>query len=381
MKKEWSDVALGEILIRRKRQITIDDTEYYKRVTIRLNNNGVALRDRQLGEQIGTKIQFRVREGDFLISKIDARNGAFGVVPASCEDAIITGNFWTFDVNQSLSSARYLYWLAKSRMFLNFCIKASEGTTNRRYLQEDAFSQLPISLPPLAEQQRLVAYLDAIESRLTRAQKLREEQDHEHQAALRSAFHRLEAVAEWRPMAEVAPLIWRQIAIDPDASYTEYGVRSFYKGIFLRRKVPGSTFSWQDLYRVQAGDIVFSNIMAWEKAIAVAGPEQDGWVGNHRMLVCEPRRDLVLPSCIHHYFMTADGFAKILQASPGTAARNKTLKVESLMEIRVPVPPMSQQIAFDALCQQLAQLRAARPPQAAEMNALLPSLLDRTFNS
>ena len=132
MKKEWSDVALGEILIRRKRQITIDDTEYYKRVTIRLNNNGVALRDRQLGEQIGTKIQFRVREGDFLISKIDARNGAFGVVPASCEDAIITGNFWTFDVNQSLSSARYLYWLAKSRMFLNFCIKASEGTTRAR---------------------------------------------------------------------------------------------------------------------------------------------------------------------------------------------------------------------------------------------------------
>ncbi len=98
-----------------------------------------------------------------------------------------------------------------------------------------------------------------------------------------------------------------------EASYTEYGVRSFYKGIFLRRKVSGSVFSWQELYRLEPGDIVFSNIMAWEKAIAVAGSEHDGWVGNHRMLVCEPRRDLVLPSCLHHYFMTADGFAKVLR--------------------------------------------------------------------
>ena len=158
-------------------------------------------------------------------------------------------------------------------------------------------------------------------------------------------------------------------------------MRSFYKSIFLRRKVPGSAFSWQELYRVQAGDIVFSNIMAWEKAIAVAGSEHDGWVGNHRMLVCEQRRDLVLPSCLHHYFMTADGFAKVLKASPGTAARNKTLKADDLMAIQVPVPPMAQQHAFEALCQQFAQLRAKRAPQAAELNALLPSLLDRIFNA
>ena len=171
-----------------------------------------------------------------------------------------------------------------------------------------------IPLPPLAEQQRLVAQMDAIEARVTRAQKLREEQEHELQAILRSSFHRLETHSEWKPMAEVAPLAWRQVSINPEASYTEYGVRSFFKGIFLRRKVPGSAFSWQELYRLQTGDIVFSNIMAWEKAIAVASAEQDGWVGNHRMLVCEPRRDLVLPSSLNHYFMTANGFAKVLQA-------------------------------------------------------------------
>ena len=145
--------------------------------------------------------------------------------------------------------------------------------------------------------------------------------------------------------------------------------------------MPGSAFSWQDLYKLQTGDIVFSNIMAWEKAIAVAAAEHDGWVGNHRMLVCEPRRDLVLPSWIHHYFMTNNGFAKVLKASPGTVARNKTLKADNLMAIEAPVPPMSQQRAFDALCQRAAQLHAVRVARAIPRAALPLSLLDRVFSA
>ena len=222
--------------------------------------------------------------------------------------------------------------------------------------------------------------MDAIEARLTRAEKLREEQENELKATLNSAFHKLEADVTWKPLAEVAPLAWRQIAIDPDESYTEFGVRSFYKGIFLRRKVAGSTFSWQELYRLKAGDIVFSNIMAWEKAIAIAHPEHDGWVGNHRMLVCEPRPDVILASYLLHYFMTSEGFGKILQASPGTAARNKTLKADNLMAIEVPVPPLSRQRAFESLCEHVTRIRSAQIPQVSDANKDLPSLLNRIFN-
>lgn len=46
------------------------------------------------------------------------------------------------------------------------------------------------------------------------------------------------------------------ITIEPEKNYTEFGVRSFFKGIFLRRVVPGSAFSWQELYRLQAGDLI-----------------------------------------------------------------------------------------------------------------------------
>jgi tetratricopeptide (TPR) repeat protein len=74
--------------------------------------------------------------------------------------------------------------------------------------------------------------------------------DAEHLLALR--FRDVIADASLRPMAEVAPLVRREVSIDPEQSYTELGVRSFYKGTFHRRTVLGSDFSWQDLYRIQA---------------------------------------------------------------------------------------------------------------------------------
>ena len=83
---------------------------------------------------------------------------------------------------------------------------------------------------------------------------------------------------------EVVPLVRREEAFDPQTSDTELRVRSFYNGAFQRRTVPGSDFSWQDLYRIQSGDLVFSNSMAWEQAIAIAKSEDEGCVGNHRML-------------------------------------------------------------------------------------------------
>ena len=72
----------------------------------------------------------------------------------------------------------------------------------------------------------------------------------------------------YRPLSEVAPLIRREVSIDPDATYTELGVRSFHKGTFHRRTLKGAEFTWQGLYRINTNDLVFSNIMAWEGAVA-----------------------------------------------------------------------------------------------------------------
>ncbi len=274
---------------------------------------------------------------------------------------------------------RYAYY------YLDACkdsvlVPLMQGTANMSMKVAD-IAGVELPLPPLNEQRVIVARLDAL------AEKAREveahldavEHDAEHLLALR--FRDAIADAPLRPMAEVAPLVRREVSIDPEKSYTELGVRSFYKGTFHRRTVPGSDFSWQDLYRVRTGDLVFSNIMAWEKAIAVAATDDDGCVGNHRMLTCEARPDTAVPGFLWFYFTTEKGFAKIYAASPGTAARNRTMTAPALMAIEVPVPPLEAQQTFDRLQAATAALKTKHAAIRHANATLIPATLERIFST
>ena len=107
--------------------------------------------------------------------------------------------------------------------FVNLCRLASEGTTNRVRLKASKFAQMQIPMPPMPEQERIVAHLDAIEDRLIRAQMRREEQETELQAALRSAFHRLQAGADLVAMGDIAPVHRRPMEISLEGHYPELG--------------------------------------------------------------------------------------------------------------------------------------------------------------
>jgi type I restriction enzyme S subunit len=145
------------------------------------------------------------------------------------------------------------------------------------------------------------------------------------------------------PLAEVAPLARRVMTVDPDATYIELGVRSFNKGTFHRRTLKGAEFTWQELYLVRRNDLVFSNIMAWEGAVALAGAADDGCVGNHRMLTCACDETQINPAFLAHYFKTPEGMTKLVGASTGTVARNRTLTAPALGRMTVPVPPLAVQ--------------------------------------
>lgn len=154
--KKFPMARIGSFLTRRKESIDIQDDVIYKRVTVSTKGGNISIRDEKEGKNIGTKKQFLIHEGQFLLSKIDARNGAFGVVPAIAEKAIITGNFWTFDVDYSKINPQFLTLITKTKEFLSFAEKSSNGTTNRHYLQEKAFLNQQIPLPSIEEQEKIL---------------------------------------------------------------------------------------------------------------------------------------------------------------------------------------------------------------------------------
>ena len=72
-------VLIGDFLHRIRRPIDLDPASRYKLVTVKLYHKGVVLREEKLGSEIKSKM-YQVKEGDFILSGIDARNGAFGIV-------------------------------------------------------------------------------------------------------------------------------------------------------------------------------------------------------------------------------------------------------------------------------------------------------------
>lgn len=147
---------IGDLLTRVKDAVNIENETYYNRVTIKTNNQGITLRDTKKGKEIGTKRQFTVRKGQFLLSKIDARNGAFGIVPEELDGAIITANFWTYEVNHKLLDIEWFNLYVSLPEFIEICEKTSSGSTNRKYLKEKKFLDFQVALPSLEEQNKMI---------------------------------------------------------------------------------------------------------------------------------------------------------------------------------------------------------------------------------
>ncbi|AKH93618.1 restriction endonuclease subunit S [Elizabethkingia anophelis] len=157
-------IKFKDFLTRSKIPIEIEDSHKYKRVTIKIKHGGVSLRDEEIGKKIGTKKQFILKKGQFIVSKIDARYGAFGIAPSTVDEAIITGNFWAFDVDFNIIDINWFNQFTNSQYFYDLCERASTGITHRKYLSEEAFLNNEVNLPSILEQKKAVEYMNILNS-------------------------------------------------------------------------------------------------------------------------------------------------------------------------------------------------------------------------
>lgn len=149
------EIKLSKLINRVKKVMVIDDNTEYKRVTIKLYGKGVILRNIEIGKNIKTKRQFVVEAGQFILSRIDARNGAFGIVPDELNGAIITNDFWVFNFDPMINP-KYLLFLLSSTRFETVWGNQSSGATNRQRIEESNFLDMEIYLPSLEIQERIV---------------------------------------------------------------------------------------------------------------------------------------------------------------------------------------------------------------------------------
>ena len=141
-----------------KRPIEVKAVDY-KQITVKLYGKGTILRGITNGNNILTKRQFLAKEGDLIVSKIDARNGAFAIIGKELDDAIVSGDFPLYEIDNKIVNPEYLNFFLKYYNLKDFLSKSAKGTTNRQRIDPDDFLNLEIPLPSLPIQNDIIERL------------------------------------------------------------------------------------------------------------------------------------------------------------------------------------------------------------------------------
>lgn len=373
----WRRVPLGEVVSHRKEFIQICEIEQYKRCRVQLGARGIVLRDQIMGCDIKTKKQQVCHSGELLVAEIDAKVGGFGIVPESLEGAIVSSHYFLYAINNGRINKSFLAYYIKTPAFQEQI--NAQGSTNYSAIRSHQVLEYEIPLPDRKEQDGIVVKLDALSARIDEARSNKEEIEREAEAMLRSAFAQIIGGVPSRTMNDVAPLVRRPVEPKMGEEYPELGIRSFGKGTFHKPAIDYLSVGTKRLYSIAPGDLLFSNVFAWEGAVAVAQPEDGGRYGSHRFITCVPKAGVSTPEFLCFYFLTEEGLRKIGEASPGGAGRNRTLGLTKLTEIEVPVPEYGKQVWFNRLQAKVAAMLAAQKDAESELDALLPSILDKAF--
>lgn len=151
-------VPLAEVLDQRGETLALKgNLGDWQAITIKFS--GEVLPRERLGAFKGT--MYAAYAGDLVFSKIDARNGAVGMIPAQIPKAVVTSEYPVFAPKAARIRSEYLHHLLRADHFMAALKRKASGTSGRKRVTSDAFLSLQIPLPSLEEQDLLLAAYSA----------------------------------------------------------------------------------------------------------------------------------------------------------------------------------------------------------------------------
>jgi type I restriction enzyme S subunit len=392
MTDTWPLVPLGEVLTRSEERTEIQPDQQYRQVTVRLWGQGVVLRSKVNGTRISAKKRYVVRSKQFILSRIDARNGAFGLVPDSLDGAVVSNDFPSFNIDSARLDPRFLEWLSKTRGFVDLCRVASEGTTNRVRLQVDRFLATEIPLPPLDEQRRIVARIDELAALIHEAQFLRAQAREETQALKTSVLRTVFCTElDKAPVTTIDDLC--EAMIDNLHSTPEYSDNGY-------PCIRSSDVEWGKLDLTNAkrtpeheyiqrirrgapapGDVVFVREGGGTGKAALVETEEKFSLGQ-RVMILRPNTSKVEPQFFLLQLLSPFIYdEQIIPRIKGSASPHVNIRAIRQFRFRLPSRDKQRRIIahLNDLQVQVDKLTALQDATQAELDLLLLSVLDCAF--
>lgn len=132
-----------------------------KKITVKLWGNGVFEKNDAIPGSINTQY-FKRKAGQFIYSKLDFLNQAFGIIPPNLDNFESTVDLPCFDFADELNPV-FLLEYVKRRDFYERLGETADGSRKARRIHAETFLSFPIALPSPAEQQKIADCLSSLD--------------------------------------------------------------------------------------------------------------------------------------------------------------------------------------------------------------------------
>ncbi|MDD2736660.1 MAG: restriction endonuclease subunit S [Desulfuromonadaceae bacterium] len=391
MSKFWPLVALGEVISHCQEYIDAPESRSYPKLSVKLYGKGVVLDTPADGNLLKMKRHQLAKAGQVILSEIWGKKGAIGFVPPIGEGALCTSHFFLFDVRNDRLDPKWLQALFSANYLQEQLDADAKGTTGYAAVRPKNLFAAIIPLPPLAEQQRIVARIDELTAKIGEARGLRQQAVAEAEALSRSAveavYQGLAARFGQSTLSDTCTSITDGDHNTPQ--FSDSGIKFIFVGNVSSgklhfnnsKKVSETYFNSLKPHRVPArGDILYSAVGA-TLGIATVVDTDEPFCFQRHIAILKPNRKIVESRYVWHMLNSQTVFEKTWSSTTGTA--QPTVPLRAIRELPLPLPTISEQrhiVSYlDDLLAKIFELKHLQAETAAELDAMLPSILDKAF--
>jgi len=385
MANGWPLIPLGDVLTERREIPSFENIETGEiGIVSKIGfDKGII----ELRNETNTKTDMiLICPGDLVISGINAVKGAIAIYNASEQKPIAaTIHYGSYIPNQERVDIKFLWWFLRSAVFRDMVQEYIPGGIKTE-LKAKRFLSVPVPLPSLSEQRRIVSRIEALAGRLAAAQSLRKDANEEANKVFGSITYKLftELAKTFKPISVGKIFTYRNELIRPtDRKSGEIrfiglqhiesntGIRIGEDRLF-REILQGRKFIFSP------GDIVYGYLRPYLNKVWIADCEGVCSVDQY---VIQPKNEIVNTEFLAYFMRSPSFLDKAIELTHSLLLPR--LRTGFLNSIQIPVPPLEEQrrlVAYlDGLQAQVSQLRLHQEETRQALDALLPSILDKAF--
>lgn len=301
-------------------------------------------------------------------------------------NGIAVGDFWVLESQDA--DSKFLYRLVQSSKF-DEIVNQSTGTKMPR-ADWKLISKTQFSIPcSIEEQEQIGTYFENLDLLITLHQRKHDKLVNLKKSMLEKMFPQEGTdVPEirfagftnaWKlqKLAEIAELFQAPVPT-PHEGYWRLGIKSHAKGTFHNFVLPGKELVTAQMHKVSANKLIVNITFAWEHAVAITDENDAEKLVSHRF----PQfslSDEIDPN-FFKYIILDDKFRHCLWlASPGSAGRNRVLKIQEMLkyEVKIPIKQEQEKIAF--FLKHLDSLISLHQRKLEKLQNIKKSCLEKMF--